>query len=283
MQVLDFRSLHEVESRRNGKIFGRLTKFGVVRIAIALLTLVFIAVNEYLSYIDQINTSTANKEIQESLSKSINDTKEKLEASNEYINELTREIAKLQSTSAALSQALDASLIRKERAIVRTEDFGGQVTYLLNDRGQKVSPKKGDDIEWNIACFAGVPPALPANGSCDLAGFGRVIAFSYPVNFDRSFGKKTLVGTASNDAEMVYQSPVFLGCREIAQQLQDRSCELQMTFWREARYEVLEHLEKIDGSQLDLSPPALAACRRYAALYGESCEEALNRIVDQPY
>ena len=86
------------------------------------------------------------------------------------------------------------------------------------------------------------------------------------------------MGSSRNDYEVIYRSPGTY-CEDVRDSLTRSECELEIQIKRQTRWEferLQEQGERYDA--ISLSPSGEDACRTYAAIYGESCEEALERM-----
>lgn len=281
IQLFELKSFSEDPTAKIPK-WKRLTRYGYAKLTIAALTLVLGGLNEYLSLSSARSSKIAAELEKNELNSTLNASRDKIEQLGGVLQQMGAEQIALIRTNSYLSLVLDSSVVKGGLGIVQPENMTTETTIVRAAEGSKFDPKKGDEIQWNFNCFSGALPQLQdaeQQYDCRQAGYGRLLAYSYPIILDQISGRKPLVGTRSNDGEMVYKSPIeYSQCSALAENMAKSSCELQITIWSQAKNKILEMEDRLKNlDPLDLSPEAANACRKYAALSGETCEEALKR------
>jgi hypothetical protein len=249
----------------------RVTRIGKVKIACAIATLLLIGLNEYWSY-------TSTKAATAKADAEAKNLQSRLDRADEDMLANIRKIAELSRTNGYLVTTLDFSLVRAGAARVSWEDIASPQVELHFENGQSVIPKAGDVVEWVISCEDGRVPALPTTSTCAQTGYGRLMANAAPVVLDDKSGRRTFFGTRSTNGTMTYRSAAENNfCPETAEALKASHCDLELTIMREARWK-FEQLgtEQNGPGEVSIPDDAQDACRRYQALFGESCQEALK-------
>lgn len=105
----------------------------------------------------------------------------------------------------------------------------------------------------------------------------QLVANNFSIPLMAGTGRMTFFGTKTTGGALSYRSSAEeSACRDTARSLKDAQCELNISVLSEARwrFEDMESLRKPENAML----PALDACRRYEALYGETCADAVRRL-----
>jgi hypothetical protein len=249
----------------------RITCAGKVKMVCAIATLFLIGLNEYWSY-------TSAKVAKEQADAEAKNLQSRLDRADRDMLANIQKITELSRTNGYLVTTLDFSLVRAGAARVSWEDIASPQVKLHFENGQSVIPKAGDVVEWVISCEDGRLPALPTTATCAQSGYGRLMADAAPVVLDEKSGRRTFFGTRSTNATMTYRSAAENNyCPETAEALKASHCDLELTIMREARWK-FEQLGTEHNGAGDVSIPddAQDACRRYEALFGESCQQALR-------
>lgn len=272
-------------SKDKSKILpSRLTRAGWTRITLAAATLLLISLNELVGYretqADTIRARATQETLQTELARAAEDlatANQRLEDSQAGVAILVNEVANLRQGNEFLQRSLDGTFVLSESFGVPLYALPADTQlWVPNVAGKSVSIEKGDTIEWSFECPGGVAPSPDLlTGHCALDGYGAFQAYADRVILSQLSGKKTLRGTASNDGEFLFHT----ACPRIHEALVKSSCEVDVSVMTQARTRFRQIEENESGNApLNLTPNARAACRTYEALYGESCEQAVERL-----
>ena len=269
--VSDLKTVRENNASMPRPWWRRVTCVGYIKIACAIATLVLIGLNEYWSY-------TSAKAAAEKADAEAANLKSRLDRADEDMIANIQKIKELSRTNSYLVTSLDFSLVRAGAARVPWEDIASPQVVLRFENGDAVVPKAGDIVEWAFSCETGRLPALPTTADCAQAGYGRLVADSNPIVLDEKTGRRTFFGTRSTNGTMTYRSASEGGaCFATAYAMKETHCDLEVTVMREARWKFEDLGEANKGLKEEPIPDdAQDACRRYQALFGETCEDALR-------
>lgn len=284
LAILQVSGKQSLELNKEKSFFQRLTRAGMVRILLAFATLLLLSTNEFLNYRSSQSAAIAASHAQEDISDRLQTTNDDLIAANERLEDaqfglalLINEVANLRQNNQFLQRALDG-------ALVVSDSFSIPLHRLPADRLHRVvriaetegRVEKGDIVEWTLDCPLGSPPDPSLlTGSCALDGYGAFQAYSDRLILSQLAGRKPLNGTRSNDGEFLFHT----ACPRVHEVLVRSSCDVDVTVMTQARTRFFEiEAEERGVQQLNLTPEARRACRTYEALYGESCEHAVERM-----
>ena len=281
---------------------SRLTTFGWIRVALAMIAFVLVSLNVYMGHQSDKEFSKTKRALQES-----EITNEALKARNEAIDGRFRKVQTHRSSIIGLvEEVIDLRLqnsvlehVLGEVEIVPIAQFTIQFPELGHERqhdistiiGKQVNVNKGDTIDWKIDCESPLTETMKLNsvtGSCSLDGFGTFQAYAHRLTMSKLAGRKILEGTLSNDGQFLFRT----ACRDIHIALKQELCKANVTILTPAMVKVFEERKKRESEidALDLSPVALRACRTYELLSDEPRSEGncrreirsllLNRFLD---
>lgn len=261
----------------------RITKAGVIKIVCALATLLLIAANEYLTYAGEAKASAKTEQTAQGLQSQLAEALSKLDEARSALGASIMEIGRLSTNNGYLIRALDGSLRRAGTAKISTNEIDSPDLPLRFREGGDVIPQNGDVIEWVFDCSAGSLPPVPTSqesSSCSSIAYGRLMANGAQIRLGATAGKRTFFGTRSRGGQLAYRSPSENGeCPTAAAQMKAARCELEITVMTETRW-FFEKLATTASQPTNhsIATAAQDACRRYEALYGESCEDAVRKL-----
>ena len=287
---------------KTGSFLSRLTTFGWIRVALAMIAFVLVSLNAYMGHQSDKEFSKTRKALQE-----LEITNEALEARNEAIDGRFRKIQTHRSSIIRLvEEVIDLRLQNNvlERVLGEVEfvpiaQFTIQFPELDYERqhdistiiDKQVNMNKGDTIDWKIDCESPLTETMKLNavtGNCSLDGFGTFQAYAHRLTMSKPAGRKILEGTRSNDGQFLFRT----ACRGIHIALKQGQCKANVSILTPTMVRVFDERKK-RGSEveaLDLSPVALRACRTYELLSDKPRSEGncrreirnllLNRVLD---
>jgi hypothetical protein len=250
----------------------RITGVGYIKITFAALTLLLIGVNEYWSYQSGIRAKAEADRQTADIQAKLNQAHEDLLTDASVIERLSR-------TNDYLVIALDNSLVRAGVARVTSDQIDNQLVALQFENAQPVVLKRDDIVEWSLSCDAGRLPPILETSTCSQAGYGRLVANGFSVVLDEKSSRRTYFGTNSTSDALTFRSTAEgSACPATSEALKQALCKLEINVMREARWK-FEDLKMTHAAltQSSISNDAQDACRRYRALFGESCEDALRK------
>lgn len=264
--VTDLKSVSEQTGLEEIGWWRRLTRWGVVKIFCAAATLALLGINEYLSYEKDMQSTGETEQL-----------RQKLEEARSALGANLIQLKRLSRTNDYLVRALDKSTVRLATLRVVSSDISSSSVELKEENGKGFEPKKGDVIEWGFVCAGGPVPRYPSaaeDEECSGVGYGRLMANGYPINLRESMGRQVFFGTRSTGGTMEFRSSAeVFRCSGPASEMKKALCELQISVSRDARWE----FRNFEDAPEDPDTATQDACRRYEALYGESCDEALKK------
>ena len=270
---------------KTDSFLSRLTTFGWIRVALAMIAFVFVSLNAYMGYQSDKEFSKAKKVLQEAKI-----TNEELKAKNEAINgrlrkaqthrssiiRLIEEMIDLRLQNRVLERVLDeVKFIPITQFIIQFPELDHERQHDISTIiGKQVNLNKGDRIDWEIDCESPLTETLKldaATGSCSLDGFGTFQAYADRLIMSKLIGREILEGTRSNDGQFLFRT----ACRRIHIALKQEQCRANVTILTPARAKIFEERKRRESEieALDLSPVALNACRTYDLLSEEPRSE----------
>jgi len=258
-------------------LWNRLTVAGKVNLACAVATLALVLVNEVAEYYDSIAKEEIAKADQDRLQIQLASTQQRLVESRLALGRTIIELETLSRKNGYMILSLDNTMIRQEISRVSLKNASGVGTKLSTPSGQSIVPKDGDEVRWNLVCQRSLPPIDEASQTCAEIAYGRLMANGESVVLRTAVGSQILFGTRANGGELEYRSPSEdFTCNGLTEQMRGAMCELHLSIWREGRWQFRD--KDMLSAPVTTKVSAEDACRRYEALYGESCEDALKRL-----
>lgn len=275
--VADLKSVREVDPAAPRPWWRRLTSWGKTKIACAVVTLLLLGTSEYLNYSSTTAAAAKAMDQETNLSLQLESSKTKLDEAKNALAATFVQLSRLSRTNDYLVRTLDQSVVRAGVARIQPQQFESPYIEMNFEGGGPILPKNGDILEWSFVCRSG---ALPPAASCAGSGYGRFMANSYSIPITEKAGRETFFGTRSTGGKLEYRTPAEDGmCSKLAADMKTAQCELRISVWREAKWQFRDLQAHGGGAEsLSSSDEAQDACRRYEALYGESCDEAVRRL-----
>lgn len=274
--VSDLKSVSDVDPVAPQPWWRRLTRWGKVKIACALVTLLLLGGSEYMSYSSTVATASQATEQENRLNIQLERSKEKLDEAKNTLAATFLELSRLSRSNEYLIRTIDQSVVRAGVSRIQPEQFDTEDIPMVFEGGGPVLPKNGDILEWSFVCRSG---ALPPVATCAGTGYGRFMANSYSIPITEKAGRETFFGTRSTGGKLEYRTPAEGGaCSKLVTDMKTAQCELRLSVWREAKWQFKDLQDREGSKSLSASGAAQNACRRYEALYGESCDEAVRRL-----
>jgi hypothetical protein len=279
--VSDHKTVEPQEDGNERSWLRRLTRIGILKICCALATLGLLGANEWVTYRTTTAASEASSEASSQAASESKALQDKLDDARQGLIVTIAQLRTLARTNDYLVATLDNSLVRAGIARVPPEEIQSRYYPLVFKGGSELQPKDGDSFEWAFVCQGRLPPipSVEQDGNCSQAGYGRLMANGSEILLNDVSGRRSYFKSRASGEQMTYRSSAEGGlCASIATQLKALSCALGITVMREARWK-FEEYKKAES----LSDPRSAqdeiqdACRRFQALYGESCEAAIQQ------
>lgn len=277
--TLGFR-LRDRDAKPGAGFWNRLTRAGKINLASAVATFLLVLTTEIANYFEQEAQTRQAEEERTRAAADRSTLNDELESTKAALGRTIIDVNSLNRRNEYLVQALDKSIIKAGVSRVPIENTRGSGSPLKFDRGgNDIAPKNGDDIEWTFVCNGDLPE-LGIQSGCNEIAYGRLMANSYAVVLRQASGRQTFFGTRATGGTLEYRNPSEdYSCHDLTERLILGKCELHLTVWREARWQ-FEDLESRSPAESD-AISTQDACRQYEALYGETCEEALDRTARQ--
>ncbi|NSZ03170.1 hypothetical protein G6M70_11290 [Agrobacterium tumefaciens] len=259
-------------------LWKRLTKAGRVNLVCAAAAFLLVGVSEVMDYFDSKESVAAAKAQDDLVNEHLSTAQANLEAAKMAVGQSLLDMAALKRENEYWVRTLDKSVVRAGVARLRIEDSSGAGDPLRFTGGVEVSPNNGDQVEWKFVCNGGPPPINQiSDTTCKGIGYGRLMANGFPIVLNEASGRGVFFGTRSTGETLEYRNPSedYI-CNDLTVKMEAAQCELQLSVWTEARWEFSE-LKKNDPRDT-VALETQDACRRYTALYGETCEAAVERL-----
>lgn len=258
---------------------SRLTKAGWVLAICAIGIFVAGAANEILTFAKEKAASAMAEADRNGLQQKLDEAARRQREAGEALASSFLETSKLSRLNQYLVRSLDGAMQRVGSIRVQASEIDDIDLELQFESGQAYKPKRGDIFDWTFVCRNGpLPPAAKVDSAmCRPIGYGRLVANNFSIPLMAGSGRMTFFGTKTTGGTLSYRSSAEeSACRDTARSLKDSQCELDISVLSEARwrFEDMESLRKPENAML----PALDACRRYEALYGETCADAVRRL-----
>lgn len=256
----------------------RLSVAGWVNLACAVATFLLVGLSGVLDYDDDQKKTTETKAQYDRIVGELTKSQATLEETRLAVGQSQLDAASLAQDNEYLLRTADQSIVRSGVARLPIIDSSGTGDPLKFTGGMPIVPKRDDMIEWRMACLREVPSMEQMkSGMCRELGYGRLLANGSSIVLNKPSGQGTLFGTRSTGGVLEYRNPSEdASCMDFTKKMEEAACELQLYVWTEAkwRFEELKSQHRLDRSDLDKQD----ACRRYTALYGETCEQAIERL-----
>ncbi|MDX1047098.1 hypothetical protein GOL40_28035 [Sinorhizobium medicae] len=256
----------------------RLTPAGKANLVCAIAAFALVVVSEIADYReDEARTASAdtqNKAINEQLAKA----EANLGDAKMAIGRTLIDLASLKRENSYLVRTLDKSMFRAGVARLTIEDSSGTGDHVLFAGGKEIIPKARDEVEWKFVCRDSLPVLADVTDSmCRQIAYGRLMANGDQIVLGSPEGRRVLFGTRSTGGVLEYRNPSEdYSCADLTRRMEAASCELQLAIWREGRWE-FEELKELDQADTP-SIETQDACRKYEALFGETCDQAVERL-----
>ncbi|MBB4279345.1 hypothetical protein [Rhizobium mongolense] len=259
-------------------LWRRLTFAGRVNLVCAAAAFLLVGISETLDYVDDKDSAAESKAQNELVNEQLTQTQADLGAAKLAVGQSLLDMASLKRENEYLVRTLDKSIVRAGVARLRIEDSNAAGDPLKFAGGKEIVPKNEDQVEWKFVCMGGLPPVDQiSDTTCKGIGYGRLMANGSPIVLNEASGRGVLFGTRSTGGVLEYRNPSEdYSCNDLTKKMEAAQCELQLSVWTEARWQFSELKEQDTRDTVALSTQD--ACRRYAALYGETCDQAVERL-----
>lgn len=259
-------------------LWKRLTLAGRVNLVCAAAAFLLVGISEIMDYVDDKESAAESKAQNHSVNEQLTKTEANLGAAKLAVGQSLLDMASLKRENEYLVRTLDKSIVRAGVARLRIEDSSGAGDPLKFAGGKEIAPKNEDQIEWKFVCMGSLPPVDQISDTiCKGIGYGRLMANGSPIVLNEASGRGVLFGTRSTGGTLEYRNPSEdYSCNDLTKQMEAAQCELQLSVWTEARWQFSELKQQDTRDTVALSTQD--ACRRYAALYGETCDQAVERL-----
>jgi hypothetical protein len=264
LAIADVKSFHEELPQRSWA--KRLTVWGALKIAAAILTFLFAGFNEYLTY---QTSQDADREAGALRNQTTSLTNE--------LSSAKSEIVRLSHTNEYLVRTLDQSVIRAGTARVPLTQLMQSYIKVTLSSGAPAVLKSDDEVEWSFQCMAGRLVEVTGSTTCIRQGYGRLMSNQSQLVLRDNSGRGSF-DSRSIGGILEYRPPSEdPSCRDVAAAMQAAECELRLTVWREAKWQFRDlGSTETSNAETPRDQGTQDACRRYEALYGKSCAEAMQ-------
>lgn len=258
-------------------VWQNLTAGGKINLVCAVATFVLVLMNELIGYYDSQTREIIAKAERDRLEENLRSTRERLLESRLALGRTIVEVETLSRKNDYVVMSLDKNIVRQAVARIHLKNASGVGTTLRTIDGQPIVTIRGDEVRWALVCQKPLPPIDGTKGECAEIGYGSLVSNSASVALRTTIGSQILFGLRSGRGELEYRSPsVDFACNRLTEQMTEAMCELQVSIWREGRWEFRDREKFPAAGTTKISSED--ACRRYEAIFGESCEQALSRL-----
>lgn len=270
--------LSKGESLKPGthRLWRRLSKIGMWRLGFAVLTLGLVILNEWL-------THQSAKEAEQKAAADLTQTRTQLTKVEDQLADSRKSLGMslvvldaLTMTNETIVQLLDNTLYR-EGTITVSKFSGFEDMPLKFADGRDYVPERGDTIEWAFECSRGSLPPIPSmeiDNQCGSTAYGRLFANSTPIPIRKEASRGYYYGDRSTGGTMSYRSPSEGSyCVRMGRDLEAAGCVLKIDVLRLGKVKFAK--EKIEFT--DDTRDYYRLCRKYEALYGQSCAQFMKK------